>query len=149
MATAYTSAVEECDETPHLTATNRLVRKGIVALSRDLLREFTPGAPFSFGDHVEIAGVGRFVVEDTMNPRYTGRVDIWCSTREEALAWGARRVQLKPVAAKDGRKRRDAAVPSVAIPALVSEVQQETIVPVVVPPLAPHDTVTEPAAAAS
>jgi len=95
LATAYSSAVEETDDSPGLTATNAATRQGIIALSRDLLREFTPGAPFGFGDHVEIPGVGRFVVEDTMSPRYAHRVDIWCPTRDEAMAWGTRHVHIR------------------------------------------------------
>jgi len=95
LATAYSSATEETDDSPELTAANTSVQRGIIALSRDLLREFTPGAPFGFGDHVEIPGVGRFVVEDTMSPRWVHRADIWCPSREEAMAWGAREVRLR------------------------------------------------------
>ena len=94
LATGYSSSPEETDDSPTITADNRTVQYGLVALSRDLLREFTPGAPFGFGDDVEIRGVGRFIVADTMSPRLHGRVDIWFPTREEAIAWGVRRVQL-------------------------------------------------------
>lgn len=86
--TAYSSTRDQTDSTPFITASNTQVRPGIVALSRDLLREFTPGAPFSFGDRVEIVGVGTFTVEDTMNSRYTKRVDIWFSSRHAARRWG-------------------------------------------------------------
>lgn len=95
-ATGYSSTVEQCDDTPHVTASNRSVRWGVVALSRDLLREFTPGAPFTFGDKVLIPGVGLFVVEDTMSWRFKGRVDIWFPSTEEASHWGVKKVRLVP-----------------------------------------------------
>jgi 3D (Asp-Asp-Asp) domain-containing protein len=96
--TAYSSTRDQTDSTPFITASNTQVRPGIVALSRDLLREFTPGAPFAFGDTVEIEGVGTFIVEDTMNARYRMRADIWYSSRHDARDWGKRRLYLaRPV----------------------------------------------------
>jgi 3D (Asp-Asp-Asp) domain-containing protein len=92
--TAYSSTPDQTDSTPFLTASNRRVRPGIVALSRDLLREYTPGAPFMFGDEVEIRGVGVFTVEDTMNPRYEKRVDIWFTSRNQARQWGRQELCL-------------------------------------------------------
>jgi 3D (Asp-Asp-Asp) domain-containing protein len=90
--TGYSSTPDQTDSSPYITASNTRVRSGILALSRDLLREFTPGAPFGYGDRLEIEGVGSFVVEDTMNPRYTRRADIWFSTRAAARRWGVRQL---------------------------------------------------------
>jgi 3D (Asp-Asp-Asp) domain-containing protein len=90
--TAYTSCICETDSTPDLTASLTAPQRGTIALSRDLLREFTPGAPFRFGDQVELIGVGVFRVEDTMAPRWHRRADIWLPTREEASIWGRRTV---------------------------------------------------------
>jgi len=92
--TGYSSTVDQTDDSPFITAMNTPVRPGILALSRDLLREFTPGAPFRFGDVVELEGVGLFQVEDTMNPRYMKRVDIWFGSREAARQWGRRTLYL-------------------------------------------------------
>jgi len=96
--TGYGSSVEETDDSPLITAANTKAREGIIALSQDLLSEFTPGAPFSFHDIVEIPGLGRFSVEDTMHPRWTNRADIWFATREEAISWGrqTRRIYRLP-----------------------------------------------------
>jgi hypothetical protein len=58
--TGYSSTSDQTDTTPFITASNTRVRTGVIALSRDLLREFTPGAPFGYGDRVEIEGVGVF-----------------------------------------------------------------------------------------
>jgi 3D (Asp-Asp-Asp) domain-containing protein len=94
VATGYSSSVIETDDTPFITATNTRTRNGVLALSRDLLRRFTPGAPFSFGDRVHISGLGYFVVEDVMNARWTQRVDVWFPSRGEAIHFGLRDVVL-------------------------------------------------------
>lgn len=96
-ATGYTSCVTETDSTPHLTASNTLTAPGTIALSRDLLRTFTPGAPFDFGDKVLIPGVGVFEVWDTMNARWQTRADIWFESKESARRWGRREVFLTRV----------------------------------------------------
>src|SRR5512140_211863 len=88
--TGYSSTVSETDETPGLTATNTEAHHGVIALSQDLLKEFTPGAPFSFHDTVEIPGLGRFQIEDTMHPRWSHRADVWFASRDQALGWGLR-----------------------------------------------------------
>jgi 3D (Asp-Asp-Asp) domain-containing protein len=100
--TGYSSTPDQTDDTPFITAANTPVRPGVLALSRDLLQEFTPGAPFRFGDRVELEGIGVFTVEDTMHPRYQKRADIWFTSRESAQHWGRQRltlVQLGPLAA--------------------------------------------------
>ena len=93
MCTAYTSRVCETDSTPFVTASNTQVRPGVVALSRDLLQEHTPGAPFRYGDIVTIDGRA-YTVEDTMAPRWTRRVDIWMSQVDDARAHGYKPAQL-------------------------------------------------------
>jgi 3D (Asp-Asp-Asp) domain-containing protein len=92
--TGYSSTPDQTDDTPFITAANTPVRPGVLALSRDLLREFTPGAPFRFGDRVELEGIGVFVVEDTMHPRFTRRADIWFTNREAARQWGRQNLRL-------------------------------------------------------
>lgn len=94
LATGYSSSVAETDSTPFLTAANTPTRPGTLAVSRDLLREYTPGAPFTFGDRVHVHGVGEFLVEDSMNARWVNKIDIWFPSREEALWFGRREVVL-------------------------------------------------------
>ncbi len=94
LATGYSSSVAETDMTPFVTAANTPTRPGTLAVSRDLLREYTPGAPFSFGDRVHVHGVGEFLVEDSMNARWATRIDIWFASREEAVQFGRREVVL-------------------------------------------------------
>lgn len=88
VVTGYSSSREETDSTPFLTASMTQVRTGCLALSRDLLRTFTPEAPFDFGDWVVLPGTGVFIVEDTMHPRWKNRADIWFPDRRQAIRWG-------------------------------------------------------------
>jgi 3D (Asp-Asp-Asp) domain-containing protein len=90
----YTSRPEECDDTPFVTASMTNTRRGVLALSRDLVRRYTPGAPFDFGDVVHLNGIGDFVVEDVMNGRWERRADIWFESLPEAREFGRRRVML-------------------------------------------------------
>jgi len=92
--TGYSSSSLETDDSPGVTASNTSARAGVIALSQDMLREFTPGAPFAFHDRVEIPGLGQFRVEDTMHPRWERRADVWFGSRAEAINWGRRSRRL-------------------------------------------------------
>jgi 3D (Asp-Asp-Asp) domain-containing protein len=80
LITAYSSCVEETDNTPFITASGNYVRPGVVAAN------FLPlgtkiRIPEIFGDKV-------FTVEDRMRRDYNDRVDIWFATKEGALNFG-------------------------------------------------------------
>ncbi len=92
--TAYSSTYDQCDRDPFITASNTQVRVGIVALSRDLLQRYNPDAPFTWGDHVYLEGIGEFIVEDSMNARFSRRVDIWFPERVTAKNWGVHKSRL-------------------------------------------------------
>ena len=82
--TTYNPPIHQCDDTPHITAdgthfkTWRATEYRYVALSRDLLSRW--GGPFNYGDYIVIEGAGDrdgvYQVRDTMNPKWTNRVDI-------------------------------------------------------------------------
>ena len=95
--TAYTSCGTETDDSPHVTSSGKKTVAGTIALSRDLLREFTPGAPFAYGDKVLIPGVGVFEAHDTMHSKWKRKADIWFPTKEQARAWGRRTVFVTKV----------------------------------------------------
>ena len=97
--TAYSSTPAQTDSTPFITASNTRVRDGIVAMSRDLLRRYTPDAPFAYGDSVQVLG-RVYVVEDTMNRRWSRRIDIWFPDSLQALEFGKQYAVLEP-AGKD------------------------------------------------
>lgn len=90
----YTSRSCETDSTPNITAAMTSTRRGVIALSRDLVRRYTPGAPFEFGDVVHLNGIGDFVVEDSMNERWSRRADIWFESVPEARHFGRRHAML-------------------------------------------------------
>ena len=82
--TTYNPTIAQCDNTPHITAdgthfkTWKATEYRYVALSRDLLSRW--GGPFNYGDYIVIEGTGDrdgvYQVRDTMNPKWTNRVDI-------------------------------------------------------------------------
>lgn len=86
---AYTSSVDQTDDTPFITASGSYVRDGIAAAN------FLPmGTKFRipklFGDKV-------FVVEDRMNSRYNGttHVDIFMEDGRAARLFGMQNAQLE------------------------------------------------------
>ena len=82
--TTYNPTKEQCDNTPNITADGTRIKPWratdyrYVALSRDLLDRW--GGPFNYGDYIVIEGTGGwdgiYQVRDTMNPKWTNRVDI-------------------------------------------------------------------------
>lgn len=84
--TKYQPVAEQCDSNPLGTADGSvidtvLLKAGKIrwcALSRDLLSRW--GGPFSYGDTIVVTNGnehvnGRWVIHDTMNKRYTLRID--------------------------------------------------------------------------
>jgi 3D (Asp-Asp-Asp) domain-containing protein len=84
--TAYSSTVDQCDSTPHITASQQSVRPGVIAVSDDLVKEMG----LRFGQKVLIPGHGIFEVQDRMHPRWRRTVDIWVGDRKAALLFGRR-----------------------------------------------------------
>lgn len=80
IVTAYSSTPDQTDATPFITAAGTRVRDGIVAAN------FLPFGtrvrfPQLFGDKI-------FVVEDRMALKNSHKIDIWFSTRQQALQFG-------------------------------------------------------------
>ena len=82
--TTYNPTRAQCDDTPNITADGTKIKPWkateyrYVALSRDLIARW--GGPFDYGDYIVIEGTGKwdgvYQVRDTMNPKWTNRVDI-------------------------------------------------------------------------
>jgi len=87
-ATAYCPLCGAPDGEPQLTALDgRVVRPGrTVAVSQDLRH--------LLGRTVSIEGLGLRVVEDLMHPRHVGRLDLCLPDREQALAFGVKRLKV-------------------------------------------------------
>ena len=82
--TMYHATRGQTDSTPNITADGTVINPWkaseyrYIALSRDLLTRW--GGPLDYGDWVVIEGTGKYdgvyQVRDTMNPKFTKRVDI-------------------------------------------------------------------------
>lgn len=81
--TAYSPTLEECGDSPTITASQSKVRPGIVAVSRDL---FAQG--WVFGKKVYVKGHGVFEIADLMNKKHSKRVDIFIPDTNEAKRFG-------------------------------------------------------------
>lgn len=80
--TSYNNKVAQTDSTPNVTSTNRPVREGMVAVSRDLI---TKGI-VKHGDLVNISCFDKwYIVDDVMNKRYTNRVDVFLFDKKESM----------------------------------------------------------------
>ena len=88
--TAYSSTVEECDDTPFVTARGTAVRDGIVA--NNLL-------PFGTKIRIpEIYGDKIFTVEDRMNIKQSKyQFDLWFPSHEAATDFGVKRTYIEIV----------------------------------------------------
>ena len=94
-ATAYSSTPDQTDSTPFTTAWQTPVRDGIIA-ANFLPKGSMVRIPDLYGDKI-------FIVEDRMNPRYQNRIDIWMKTREEAIAFGIKRIKIEVLAPRVDR----------------------------------------------
>ena len=88
--TAYSAHEDQTNEEPWFTADMSLSRVGILAVSRDLLDVYG----IDYGDTVILEKYGVFRVHDTMNKRYTKRVDILMANREAAMKFGKQKDTL-------------------------------------------------------
>lgn len=87
LAFAYSSAVSQTDADPFTTASGTPVHTGTIAAN------FLP-----FNTRVRI-GTITYTVHDRMNDRYDDKyvVDVWQTSRDDALEWGARFVEMEIV----------------------------------------------------
>lgn len=97
---AYNSIPNQTDSTPFITATGTRTRPGVVAVSRDLLARWA----LPYGSRVQVVSArgcglniqGRiFRVEDTMARHKVRSLDIWMSTRSQAVRFGRCQVTVK------------------------------------------------------
>ena len=79
--TSYNNDPTQTDDSPNVTATNRRVREGIVAVSYDFINK----GLIHYGDLLYINCFNKwYLVEDTMNKRFTKRVDIFLFDKEKS-----------------------------------------------------------------
>lgn len=78
--TTYSPTLQECDSTPHITASGFKInpknpkKHRIIAVSRDLKKKW------KFGTKVRIKNAGKYngiyTIKDVMNKRYKNRIDL-------------------------------------------------------------------------
>ena len=83
---AYTSSIDETDDTPFITASGTETRHGVLACP----------ARLKFGTQIEIEGRIYFC-EDRMAERYANQevYDVWMPSKELAREWGRRNLKIK------------------------------------------------------
>jgi 3D (Asp-Asp-Asp) domain-containing protein len=87
VATAYSSTPDQTDNSPFTTANGKFVREGVAAAN--FLKFGTKVRfPDVYGDKI-------FVVEDRMAKRNSHKIDIWMESREQALQFGVKRVNIE------------------------------------------------------
>jgi len=82
IVTAYSSTVAQTDDSPYITASNTLVRDGIVA--SNLL---------PFGTKIRFPELNPkkiYVVEDRLAPKNSHKIDIWFPSTDLALDFGVK-----------------------------------------------------------
>jgi 3D (Asp-Asp-Asp) domain-containing protein len=84
IVTAYNSEVKQTDSSPTVTASGKLVGKGVIACPRNL--------PF----RTEVIILGQiYTCQDRMALKNDGKFDIWMSSRQEALKFGRQKLEVK------------------------------------------------------
>mgnify|MGYP003394187884 CR=1 FL=1 len=86
---AYTASEDETDSDPYTTASGKRVHQGTLACPDRIIIQ---DGKRTFGTKIEIEGLGTFVCEDRMGPRYRDQenFDIYHETKAEAFAFGRR-----------------------------------------------------------
>ena len=95
--TAYNATKEQCDSTPFITASGQRVQHGIIALSRDLEKNYG----LLFGDKISLLGIGSFEFQDRMGlyskklkKRIKKSVDIFMWDKEKTKQFGRQKGHL-------------------------------------------------------
>jgi 3D (Asp-Asp-Asp) domain-containing protein len=84
--TAYSSSPDETWGDPFTTSSGRPVFDGLVACPRAL----------PFGTKVRIE-TRTYLCYDRLHPKYDHRFDIWMSTKDDALTFGKRQLQVEVI----------------------------------------------------
>ncbi len=84
--TAYSSTVDQTDDTPFITASNTRTRDGVIA-ANFLAFGTKVKIPSVFGDKV-------FTVEDRMAKKHNDKIDIWFPERHLAKNFGVQKADV-------------------------------------------------------
>lgn len=97
--TAYSPSEEECDSDPYVTAFQKPVKEGTIAISRDLENELG----WRVGDRIHLGDLGIFEVNDRMHYRWKKRVDIFFHDQEKAVSFGIKQAKVLKVEKRENK----------------------------------------------
>ncbi|MEW6482864.1 MAG: 3D domain-containing protein, partial [bacterium] len=88
VATAYSPDKGQCDNDPLITATNKKVKEGGIAVSRPLEKILPMGSWVFVEDKL-------YEVNDRMSPKWQDyRIDVFCWNKNKARAFGKKKVVI-------------------------------------------------------
>lgn len=77
--TSYNNVPEQTDSTPNYTATSRMVKEGMVAVSQDLWKKKVHP-----GDILYIRKLNKYyIVDDTMHSKWKNRIDVFVYDKKQ------------------------------------------------------------------
>jgi 3D (Asp-Asp-Asp) domain-containing protein len=88
MSIVTVTAYHNCpgSKTPGITASGQRVKRGIIAVSRDVERNLN----LAFGDRLLLHGLGVFAFQDRMASRWRQKADIFMDCETKAAHFGVR-----------------------------------------------------------
>lgn len=87
MSIVTATAYHHCPGSKGITSSGQRVKRGILAVSRDLERNLD----LRFGDRVLLHGMGVYEFQDRMASRWHKKVDIYLDTQQKARRFGVKR----------------------------------------------------------
>ena len=84
--TAYSSSVDETDSTPFIAADGSAVGEGMIACPR----RFKFGTLFYINELI-------YKCNDRMALRFDDRLDLWASSKEKAVKWGIKSLNVRVI----------------------------------------------------
>lgn len=86
MSIVTVTAYHHCPGSKGITASGRRVKRGMIAVSRDLERNLR----LNYGDKVLLHGMGVFEFQDRMASRWHKKVDVYMDNQRKASRFGVK-----------------------------------------------------------
>jgi len=96
---AYNALPNQTDDTPNITASNKQIYPGVLALSREMLTPYGFGGDIAYGDKVIV--MIEMTVEDTMHERWRQRGDVFMINYAAAMNFGRKEGRIYHVGNSD------------------------------------------------
>jgi 3D (Asp-Asp-Asp) domain-containing protein len=86
MSIVTVTAYHHCSGSRGITASGKRVKRGMIAVSRDLENNLN----LAYGDRILLHGMGVFEFQDRMAPRWHKKVDIYMNHQQQARHFGVK-----------------------------------------------------------